>query len=117
VHGVRLRRIALVTMAGVLAGPVAVGLGGAASVEPLPLSFCSPVVQGSAAPEYLIVSDLPIRASRLRAFTLAMQGGIKFMLAHRGFKAGGTRSATRPATTPIRRPTRATSASAPPTPR
>jgi branched-chain amino acid transport system substrate-binding protein len=75
-------------MAASLAGPVAVGLGGAASVEPLPLSFCSPAVQGSAAPEYLIVSDLPIRASRLRAFTLAMQGGIKFMLARRGFKAG-----------------------------
>jgi branched-chain amino acid transport system substrate-binding protein len=75
-------------MVGAIAGPVAVGLGGAASVEPLPLSFCSPVVHGSAAPEYLIVSDLPIRASRLRAFTLAMQGAIKFVLERRGFKAG-----------------------------
>jgi branched-chain amino acid transport system substrate-binding protein len=76
-------------MAGAFAAPVAIGLGGAASVEPLPLSFCSPVVQGSAAPEYLIVSDLPVRAAFLREFTSAMQGAIKFMLARRGFKAGG----------------------------
>ena len=79
----------MVAIAGAFAVPVAIGLGGAASVEPLPLSFCSPVVQGSAAPDYLIVSDLPVRAAFLREFTSAMQGAIKFILARRGFKAGG----------------------------
>jgi branched-chain amino acid transport system substrate-binding protein len=84
----RLRRIALVAMAAALAGPVAIGLGGAASVEPLPLSFCSPVVHGSTDPQFLVVSDLPVRGSEVRAFNLSMQGAIRFMLERRGFKAG-----------------------------
>jgi branched-chain amino acid transport system substrate-binding protein len=83
-----MRRIALVAMAGALAGPVAVGLGGAASVEPLPQSFCSPVVRGTTEPQYLIVSDLPVRGSDARAFTLSMQRAIRFMVERRGFKAG-----------------------------
>jgi branched-chain amino acid transport system substrate-binding protein len=84
----RLRRIALVAMAAAFAGPVAIGLGGATSVEPLPISFCSPVVRGSTEPHFLIVSDLPVRGSDVRPFNLKMQSAIRFMLERRGFKAG-----------------------------
>ena len=72
VGGVRVGWIALVALAGALAWPLGAGLGSTADVQPLPQSFCSPVVRGAGKPQFLIASDLPVRGSDVRAFSLAM---------------------------------------------
>jgi branched-chain amino acid transport system substrate-binding protein len=47
-----------------------------------------PVARGAGEPQFLIVSDLPVRGANVRAFSLASRAAIRFMLDRRGFKAG-----------------------------
>ena len=54
----------------------------------LPLSFCSPVVSGSAEPQVLVVSDFPVKGFDDQHTTLQMQAAIRFILARHGFRAG-----------------------------
>jgi branched-chain amino acid transport system substrate-binding protein len=65
------------------------GSGGGGEAAALPASSCpTPIVyEGDGAPEYLIVSDLPLQgASGVQ--TIQMGKAIEFVLKQRGFKAG-----------------------------
>jgi branched-chain amino acid transport system substrate-binding protein len=75
-------------LTGALVWPLGASLGTIADVEPLPQSFCSPVDRGAGKPQFLIVSDLPVRGTDVRAFSLSMRGAIRFMLERGGFRAG-----------------------------
>src|SRR5262249_37445338 len=55
---------------------------------PLPQTFCSPMFHGSAQPQVLIASDLPVRYFPKRKKTLALQAAIRYELGRRGYKAG-----------------------------
>lgn len=69
--------------------PAALAGGGRSSIEPLPQSFCSPVVfAGSGQPRFLIASDLPVTAFRFRDESVRMQQAIQFILARHRFRAG-----------------------------
>jgi branched-chain amino acid transport system substrate-binding protein len=62
---------------------------GTASVEPLPQSFCSPIVYGgNGEPQFVVASDLPVVAFQYRDTTARMQNAIKFILARHQFRAG-----------------------------
>jgi branched-chain amino acid transport system substrate-binding protein len=68
---------------------IAAGCGKASHAQPLPQSFCSRVVYaGSGKPQYLIVSDLPVRAFEKRETTLKMEGAIRYTLRQHRFMAG-----------------------------
>jgi branched-chain amino acid transport system substrate-binding protein len=88
VTSVRIGRIALVVLTGALIWPLGASLGTIADVEPLPESFCTPIVRGAGNPQFLIASDLPVRGADTRAFSLAMRSAIRFMLERRGYRAG-----------------------------
>src|SRR5207244_5076012 len=74
---------AIVAVAGaVLAG----GCGAASSVVPVAASSCGSIVfHGSGKPDYLIVSDLPLRAPPGAQQQVA---GIEFVLRQRRYRAG-----------------------------
>jgi branched-chain amino acid transport system substrate-binding protein len=79
---------------GVVAALVAVVAGiGAVSTrdaaQPLPASFCSPVYfSGKESPRLLVVTDLPLLGLS-RAGSVAMTRAARFVLAQRGYRAGG----------------------------
>jgi branched-chain amino acid transport system substrate-binding protein len=82
---------AWLTIAALAAISAPIGLAGGArsSLEPLPQSFCSPVVyRGTGQPRFLIASDLPVRAFRFREAAVQMQKAIEFILARHRFRAG-----------------------------
>ena len=58
-----------------------------ASVTPLPRAVCAPLVQGNAAPDVIVVSDLPLRGA-LSPSTKAMAGAVRATVAAHGFRAG-----------------------------
>ena len=74
-------------MAGI-AGTVGAAAWSTTTVQPLPQSFCSPLVHGSTPPQVLIASDLPVRYFEHRAKTLQLQAAIRYVLAQRGYRAG-----------------------------
>ncbi len=57
-------------------------------VQPLAGSFCGQVVRGTVTPQYLIVSDLPLRFFPFRDKTLNFQAAIEYVLRKRHFRAG-----------------------------
>jgi branched-chain amino acid transport system substrate-binding protein len=61
---------------------------GTADVKPLPGSFCAPIVKGEAAPQFLIVSDFPLRFFPFHDTTLNFQRAVTYVLRQRHFKAG-----------------------------
>ena len=67
---------------------VAAAQGGTSGLQPLPQSFCSPIVQGSQAPQYLIVSDFPLRYFPFKSKTLQFQAAMRYELKQRHFRAG-----------------------------
>jgi branched-chain amino acid transport system substrate-binding protein len=59
------------------------------ALEPLPQSFCSPVVYGgSGEARFLIASDLPVQAFHARDATAQMQKAIQYVIAKHGYRAG-----------------------------
>lgn len=83
----RAARLAGLAVAATVAS-VAAAQGGVSSVQPLPQSFCSPTVQGSAEPQYLIVSDFPLRFFPFKSKTLQFQAAMRYELKRRHFTAG-----------------------------
>ena len=74
--------------------PIGSAGGARGSLEPLPQSFCSPVVyQGKGQPRFLIASDLPVHAFEFGETTAQMQKAIQFVLARHRFRAGKFRVA------------------------
>lgn len=72
----------------VLAGGVSSAYGTSLGVQPLPQSFCAPVVHGSRTPQYLIVSDFPLRFFPFRQKTLEFDAAIRYELGLHHFTAG-----------------------------
>src|SRR5262245_31750933 len=69
--------------------PVGLAGGQRAALDPLPETFCSPVVyQGQGQPRFLIASDLPVHAFQFQETTAQMQKAIQFVLARHRFRAG-----------------------------
>ena len=60
---------------------------GGGGVTALPASSCQTIYQGSAKPDYIIASDLPLQGSS-RAQTIEMTKAIQFDLKQHNFKAG-----------------------------
>ena len=56
-------------------------------VTALPASSCQTIYQGSAKPDFIIASDLPLQGSS-RTQTIEMTKAIKFVLKQHNFKAG-----------------------------
>lgn len=71
-----------------VAGTSVVAWSAVPDLQPLPQSFCSPIVQGKTKPQYLIVSDFPLRFFPFAAKTLHFQAAIRYILRQRHFKAG-----------------------------
>jgi branched-chain amino acid transport system substrate-binding protein len=63
------------------------GGGGGGNVTALPASSCQSIYKGSASPDYIIASDLPLQGSS-RTQTIEMTKAIKFVLKQHNFKAG-----------------------------
>lgn len=83
----RARLAAALALTAVAGSLVAVSRG-ASRVQPLPQSFCTPVVQGAAAPQVLIVSDFPLRFFSFRQKTIEFQAAMRYVLGLRHFRAG-----------------------------
>src|SRR5438270_3894559 len=60
---------------------------GGGGVTVLPASSCQTIYQGSAKPDFIIASDLPLQGSS-RTQTIEMTKAIKFVLKQHNFKAG-----------------------------
>lgn len=85
----RSTHIGATLVAAVVAGAVGAGAWSQTAVQPLPQSFCSPLIHGSRPAQVLIASDLPVRYfTSKRAKTLQLQAAIRYVLAQRGYKAG-----------------------------
>ena len=63
---------------------------GDAAARPTPLAraFCSALISGTAQPQVLIASDLPVRGFAFHEDTLHMEAAIRFVLERHRFKAG-----------------------------
>jgi branched-chain amino acid transport system substrate-binding protein len=85
---VRAKRIAVVALALAVAGTAAAAQGSSPGVQPLPQSFCAPVVQGAKKPQLLIVSDFPLRFFPFPTKTLQFQAALRYELALRHYTAG-----------------------------
>jgi branched-chain amino acid transport system substrate-binding protein len=85
---VRAARIAFAIVVGTAAIAQSTGSFGAAGIQPLSPSFCGPVVQGDARPQYLIVSDFPLRFFPFPQKTLQFQAALRYELSLRHFRAG-----------------------------
>jgi len=66
----------------------AAGCGSEGEIQAMPSSICSPIAQGKAAPEILVVSDLPLRGA-FRPTTTQMVRAIRQAVERRGYRAGG----------------------------
>ena len=77
------------TAAALCAGAVVAvaGTKRAHAITELPASSCASLIKGSATPDLLIASDLPLQGAS-RAQTEQMTKAIEFVLTQRGFKAG-----------------------------
>jgi branched-chain amino acid transport system substrate-binding protein len=85
---VRATHISALALAIAVAGIVAAAHGSISGIQPLPQSFCAPVVQGTAKPQFLIVSDFPLRFFRFPDKTLKFQAALRYELKLRHFTAG-----------------------------
>jgi YVTN family beta-propeller protein len=65
----------------------ATGSGSDGTVEALPETICGPLVSGSEAPRFIVVSDLPLRGGP-RFITPQMSAAVLHVLRRRGFRAG-----------------------------
>ena len=63
------------------------GGGGGGGVTALPASSCQSIYQGSAKPDYIVASDLPLQGSS-RTQTIEMTKAMQFVLKQHNFKAG-----------------------------
>lgn len=84
----RARFAAAVALTLVVGGLAAEGGHGAPGIQPLPQSFCAPVVHGSSRPQLLIVSDFPLRFFTFKQKTLQFDAALRYELELRHFRAG-----------------------------
>jgi branched-chain amino acid transport system substrate-binding protein len=84
---VRAHHLAVAAIVAVACG-LAANSRGASGTQPLPQSFCAPVVHGAASPQLLIVSDFPLRFFHFPQNTIQFQAAIRYELRLRHFRAG-----------------------------